>query len=292
MRMMPPVGFLVAAGIAAATVVPGARSIAAQASLASALTFHASFDTGADADFAAGDRRMFTAASYRALDSAQPGLHNPDATIVAGKGKYGGALQYAAKNTMATYYLAEKNVAFAARDWSGTVSFWLSLDPETDLTGFADPIQLTDKDYNNGALWVDFTGNDKPRHNRLGVFPDLTAWNPEKLTGQTNPAFVRHLVDVATPPYGHGKWTHVAFSFSGLNGAAPGSAKFYLDGTLRGTIAAVPETFTVDPAKMTIRLGVNCTGLFDDLAMFNRALTDAEITSLYALPAGVSGLRR
>ena len=291
MPPLPRLTFFVVAVIAAVTVAPGARSTSAsQASLASALTFHASFDSSPDADFGLGDRRMYTAASYRALDSAQPGLHSPDATIVAGKGKYGGALQYAAKNAMATYYLADKNVAFAPRDWSGTVSFWLSLDPETDLTGFADPIQLTDKDYNNGALWVDFN-NDKPRHNRLGVFPDLTAWNPEKLTGQTNPPFVRHLVDVATPPYGRGKWTHVAFTFSGLNGASPGNSRFYLDGTLRGTIA-VPETFTIDPAKMTIRLGVNCTGLFDDLAIFNRALTDAEIATLYALPAGVSGLRR
>src|SRR5690349_310288 len=110
MRILSRLTFLVVAVVATATVAAGARSIRATqaSSLGSALTFHASFDTGSDADFAAGDRRMFTASSYRALDTAQAGLHSPDATIAAGKGKYGGALQYAAKNTMATYYLAEK----------------------------------------------------------------------------------------------------------------------------------------------------------------------------------------
>jgi hypothetical protein len=50
--------------------------------------------------------------------------------------------------------------------------------------------------------------------------------------------------------------------------------------------------FTIDPEKMTIRLGVNCVGLFDDLAIFNRALTGAEIQTLTGLPAGISALHR
>jgi hypothetical protein len=151
-----------------ALVLAGFLTPAAQAVLGAALTFHASFDNGPDADFGLGDKHLYTAASYRALETAQPGLHNPDATISAGKGTYGAALQFSAKNTTAIYYQGDKNIAYRARDWSGTVSLWLSLDPEQDLTGFADPIQVTDKEYNNAALWVDFT-NDKPRHNTRRV---------------------------------------------------------------------------------------------------------------------------
>ncbi len=269
----------------------GPQARGAQAALASSLTFHASFDASADADFGLGDTRVFTAASYANLQAAEPGLRSPTASIVSGAGKYGGALQFRAKNTMAIYYRAERNVAYRAQDWSGTVSFWLRLDPEQDLTGFADPIQLTDKAYNNAALWVDFT-NDTPRHNRLGVFGDLAAWNPERATGQTSPAFLRHVAAVTPTPYARGTWTHVAFTFAGLNGTQPGSARFYLDGALRGTIPSIPEPLTWDATGATIRLGVNYAGLFDDLSIFNRALSDSEILALHRLPGGAGGLRR
>jgi hypothetical protein len=272
--------------------IAGVRAVGrAQATLASALTFHASFDNGGDADFGLGDKRVYGAASYRNLADAQPGFRNPNAAIAPGKGRYGAALEFTARNTIPIYYQAEKNVEYRPRDWSGTLSFWLSLDPDQDLTGYVDPIQITDKDYNNAALWVDFP-NDKPRSFRLGVFPDLAAWNPDKLTGQTNPAFVRHLVVVTTPPFGRGKWTHVAFTYSGLNGQQPGNAKLYLNGKLEGTAGSIPELFTWDPVKTTIRLGVNYTGLYDDLSIFNRALSDAEVQTLYALPAGAAALHR
>jgi hypothetical protein len=136
---------------------------------------------------------------------------------------------------------------------------------------------------------VDFP-TESPRPVRLGVFPDLAAWNPEKVSGQTNPAFLRHLVAVATPPFGRGKWTHVAFTFSGLNGRKPGSARLYLNGTPQGTAESIPEPFTWDPARTTIRLAVNYAGLYDDLAVFNRALDDGEVQTIYGLPTGVAGL--
>lgn len=264
----------------------------AQQDLAAALTFHASFDNGADADFSLGDKRLYTAPSYKNLDAARAGLGNPDVSLTPGKGRYGAALEFRAKNTMAIYYPAEKNIDYRQGNWSGTVSFWLSLDPDQDLTGFADPIQITDKDYNDAALWVDFTGNDKPRHVRLAAFGDLRAWNPDGVRGQTNPAFQRHVVTVKTPSFRRGTWTHVAFTFSGLNGTQPGTARFYLDGKLQGNTEPIPEPFTWDLSRAKIRVGVNYAGLFDDLSVFNRALSDGEIQTLYGLTAGVSALRR
>jgi hypothetical protein len=264
----------------------------AQQDLGAALTFHASFDRAADADFALGDKAVYTAPTYKNLDAAKPGLHNPDVSLLPGKGRHGAAIEFKAKNTTAIYYHANKNVAYRQGGWNGTVSFWLNLNPDEDLTGFADPVQLTDKDYNDAALWVDFTGNDKPRHVRLGVFGDLKAWNPEGVRGQTNPLFLRHIVAVTTPPFARGTWTHVAFTFAGLNGQQPGIARFFLNGKLQGSTEPIPEAFTWDPAKATIRIGVNYAGLLDDLSIFNRALNEGEIASLYGLASGVSGLRR
>src|SRR5262245_14354273 len=159
----------IAWAVVLATVLVDAGAQGTQKDLAAALTFHASFDHGTDADFALGDRRIYTASSYKSLDDAKAGLHNPQVAVLPGKGKYGAALEFSAKNTNAIYFQAEKNIDYKQTDWNGTVSFWLSLNPDEDLTGFSDPIQITDKDYNDAAMWVDFT-NDKPRPFRLGVF--------------------------------------------------------------------------------------------------------------------------
>ena len=260
--------------------------------LSKALTFHASFDKGTDADVAFGDKRMYTATSYQRREDAQPGLGNPDVSIVEGRGKFGAALQFRKKNTRAIYYRAEKNVAFASKDLGGTVSFWLSLDPNQDLEpGYCDPFQLTDKDYNDSAVWVDFTRDDHPRHFRLGVFGELRVWNPKNLGPDQSDDFNKRLVIVTQPPFARGQWTQVAVTFSGLNSEKGGTAKLYVNGRLQGASDGIHEPFTWDLARAAIRLGVNYVGLYDDVAIFNRALTENEIRTLHELKRGVAELR-
>jgi hypothetical protein len=41
-----------------------------------------------------------------------------------------------------------------------------------------------------------------------------------------------------------------------------------------------------------LRLGVNYTGLFDELSIYTRALSDAEVDALYKLDGGVATLLR
>jgi hypothetical protein len=45
-------------------------------------------------------------------------------------------------------------------------------------------------------------------------------------------------------------------------------------------------------SRATIRLGLNYTGLYDDLSIFNRPLTDQEVASLHGLEEGAAVLRR
>jgi hypothetical protein len=281
----------IACAVVLTTVLVDAGAQGAQKDLAAALTFHASFDNGTDADFALGDRRIYTATSYKSLEDAKAGLHNPQVTVLPAQGKYGSTLEFKAKNTNAIYFQAEKNVDYKPAGWNGTVSFWLSLNPNEELTGFSDPIQITDKDYNDAAMWVDFT-NDKPRHFRLGVFGNLQAWNPNAVRGQTNPEFLRHIVTVTTPPFARGTWTHVAITFSGINSQPPGSASLYLNGRLQGSTQPITEPFTWDITKAKLRVGVNYVGLLDEVSVFNRALTDGEVQALYGLSKGLSELRR
>src|SRR5262249_18772731 len=88
-------------------------------------------------------------------------------------------------------------------------------------------IQVTDKAYNDSAIWVDFTKDDKPRHFRLGVFGDLMAWNPTNLPSDKNPAFASRLITVAKPPFRRGTWTHVVITHTGL-GSGKGMARLTL----------------------------------------------------------------
>ena len=260
--------------------------------LAEALSFHASFDAGPDADFGTGVRSIYSAPSYEESDDPTPGIHVPDVAIVAGAGRFGSALRFGSRNTQALFYKAKDNVPYSATSMAGTVSFWLSLDPAVDLEpGFSDPVQITDVAYNDAAVWVDFT-SENPRQFRLGVFGDLEVWNADNLPPAENPDFEDRLIVVNDLPFGSGDWTHVVITYSGLNSPDGGSARLYLDAELQGTSERITEPFTWDIERAAIRLGVNYTGLYDDLAIFSRDLSDEEVLALHRLEAGVATLYR
>ena len=246
--------------------------------LLESVTLLASFDGGVDADFARGDARLFTAPSYRKQGEARPGLGNPDVTHLSSGGWRGGALQFRKKNRHAIFYKAKDNIATDGRSLACTVSFWLNLDPDQDLApGYCDPIQITDRSYNDSALWVDFTKDETPRHFRLGVFGDLKAWNPENLPPAKNPTFTDRLVVVKKPPFTRGTWHQVTMVV-----ATPiGRAWLYLDGELQGESRGIDEVFSWELDRATIRLGMNYVGLFDELTVFDRALTADEVRVLY-----------
>lgn len=252
------------------------------------LLFHASYDHGFDADIARGDKRIHTATSYTKREDAKPGLHQPGIEIAKGAGHFGDALRFKVKNTKAVYYPATGNVNFKDGNWSGTISFWLSLDPETDLEpGFCDPIQVTDDAYNDSAIWTDFTKDDKPRHFRLGVFGDLKKWNPQDIAPDKNPVFNKRLVIMQKTPFAKGKWTHIAVTHQGLGGGK-GTATLYVNGQAVGTTEPIAEAFTWDPARAAVRIGLAYVGLFDELSIFGRPLSASEVKKLYQAKKGLS----
>jgi hypothetical protein len=246
-------------------------------SLRSGLTLQASFDKGLDADTARGDRAIYSAPDYKQQSSAKPGLGEVDAVVEKGVGIGGSdAVRFRSKNTRALFFRGDRHVTLGG----GTISFWLRLDPQKDLApGFCDPIQITDKAYNDSAIWVDFTKDEVPRHFRLGVFGSLKAWNPKDTPPDKNPDFTKRLVVIQRPPFTRERWTNVTVTWSALGGGN-GSASLYVDGKLASTATGIKEPFEWDPKRLAIRLGVNYVGLMDEVAVFNRALTAAEIASL------------
>ena len=72
--------------------------------------------------------------------------------------------------------------------------------------------------------------------------------------------------------------------------AKPGGSLF-INGKLQGRIENWDLTFGWDPASVALVLGASYVGHQDDLAVFDRALTDAEVERLCELEGGVTSLR-
>ena len=238
------------------------------------VTFRAQFDGATTAQIAGGDKMLYSAPSYK--ESGKPTLEGSGVEHAKGAGRKGDALRFPTKNTKAVFFNAAKNI----NSKEGTISLWLKLDPDQDLApGYCDPLQITDKAFDNSAIWVDFTKDDKPRHFRLGVFGAKKSWNPSNIDADKNPDFSSRLVVVKTPPFSRSKWTNVVVVYKNL-GSGEGTASLYVNGELQGSSSSIKEIFDWDMDKATIRLGVNYVGLLDDVAAFRRPLTAGEIKEL------------
>ena len=55
----------------------------------------------------------------------------------------------------------------------------------------------------------------------------------------------------------------------------------YLDGQPRGSLSPRQQTFTWDPQQTVIALGLNYVGTIDELSVFDRVLSEAEIRALH-----------
>lgn len=246
-------------------------------SLKTALTFYASFDGGTDADISRGDKRLFT------LINKEPKLGNKTegmSRMVKGRGLSGDALLFTKRNAKWLLYNGAKNFHFAEKNWSGSVSFWLKVDPINGLDpGYVDPIQITPNTWNDASFFVDFAKDGNPRSFRLGAFADKSVWNPEN---KDIPEPQRPLVPAKSNPFSSDKWTHVAFTWENFNtGKKDGVATLYLDGKNEGIITEWNQKFSWAGKPYRILIGLNYMGLFDELACFNRALSSKEIKRIF-----------
>jgi len=274
---------------------PSADSTAVFQALGAALVFHAPFDGGVDARVAHGDRALHWAPTWNRRQAAQPGLPSSgDTRHAPGAGRFGDALRFTRRGAPIVFFNGGANLPYASSNWEGTASFWLSTDPQGGLgPGFCDPIQLMGRAWNDAGMFVEFEKTPDAIPFRLGVYADLDVWNPTKRRIQDIPSAERPLVTVDQPPFSKGKWTHVVFTWESFNtGRADGVARLYLDGRPRGELAGRQQTFTWDPAESKLAMGLNYIGLLDELAIFNRRLTAAEVGELYRLERGVASLGR
>ncbi len=263
--------------------------------LRDALLFHASFDHGVDADFAVGARGFSNAPSMKDRDAAQAGLPaGGPIRLAANEGVFGNALRFTQRESPLVFFSAERNAGYRGTNWNGSVSFWLRVEPATDLApGYCDPLQITPRAWNDAAFFVEFEKRTNDIPFRLGIYPDTSAWNPSNRRWDDMTPAEKPLLTVAHPPFSGDQWTHVVYTFADFNsGRSDGVARLYLNGIPVGEISPRLQTFSWDEARSLIMLGIGYVGLWDELAIFNRTLSPGEVAAVYQLRHGIAELHR
>jgi len=261
--------------------------------LRDALTLHASFDRDGHADFARGDRSIYTAAERNKRDNAQTGLPGPDdVRIASGEGRFGAALEFRRKIKPQVFFRGGDNIGYQAKNWNGSMSFWMRLDPDKDLEpGYCDPIQLLAQAWGEGNMFVEFSKDHTPRHFRFAIMAVTKLWNPHNKKWEEMPDAERPMVPVLQPPFRRDRWTHVLVTFANVNsGEKNGRGTLYLDGKKMGSFDGWNNTFNWDVSKSALTIGLWYIGFIDDLAVFNRELSEAEVQTVYGLRSGIGEL--
>lgn len=257
------------------------------------LIFLATFDHGMDAELGA-DRRLRTADTLE-RKTIRSGNTRTDVRRVAEQTgtRRGAVLRFIGLDTERITLFSGTNAGYREQDWEGTVSFWLKLNPDEDLApGYCDPIQLTDSRWNDGSFFVDFD-KDLPRVFRLGVFSEYAFWNPLDTPWEKVSNAERPMVVVTKPPFARTEWTHVAWTFRGIN-ASDGSAAeatLFLNGQVSGKLQR-PLQLKWDVQNSAIMLGIAYTGDFDELAIFNRCLEPVEVKQITELQRTMTAAAR
>jgi hypothetical protein len=266
-----------------------ASPLIAQDDLKQSLTLHASFDSGLNADFSKGDKTCFT----KQGKELTPCEFNEDVKLDKTGGKFGGCLHFPKKGLTRPQFNGVKMLGYNDKNWSATVSVWLRLTPDEDLEpGYCDPVQITGDDTKKGYIFLEFSKDETPRYFRYAVRPLFNIWNPTNVQWADIPFDKRPMVQVSKPPFTRQTWRHVVFTLDKINDkAAKPSGSLYIDAKLQGRIENWDLTFGWDPASVALVLGASYVGHIDDLAVFDRSLSDAEVEKVFKLEGGVSSLR-
>ncbi len=263
-------------------------SFSQQKSLKDNILFYSSFDGNTSATIAKGDSTIYTSKTYKEAANAKRGLHDSTIVLAKGKGLFGDAIHFKEAKTSAVFYKAYKNVGYNTTSWSGTLSFWLRLDPNKKLAPhYCDPICITDSKWSDAGLWVDFTDHT-PRQFRMGAMGDLAVWDPNNDSDEKD--WNKRTVTVNPSPFQSRTWTHIAIVFSGVNTKTASTFKLYLDGELKGEIKDINDPFTWKAKNGKIMLGLGYIGFLDELAIFDKPLNQQEVKAVYELKNGIKTL--
>ncbi len=265
-----------------------------EAALRKAVTLYASFDESVRADVGGGQLTLDTRFNHETEKGKfvfKKGFNSDVFRIARGRGVSGGALEATdvLPRNGRIFFPARGNLAFKKGGWGGTVSFWINTDPDKLLkTPFCDPVQITQKGATNGGIWFDF--NDaKPRAARMGIFPAVAQGQKPLAESDPNAPMVR----VPKPGFKQGDWHHIALTWENLDtGRKDARAILYIDGKRIGEVSGRALAMDWEVDKAGIYVAVNYIGLLDELALFGRPLSAAEVGLLHRKPGLLAPLKK
>ncbi len=263
-------------------------------SLRKAVTFYASFDEAVKGDAGGGvliPSTRFNHPTEKGQYVIEKGFDARAYRIARDKGKHGGCLEAVEvlPRNGRIFFPARGNLAYRPTGWSGSLSVWINTDPDTLLrTKFCDPIQITQKGANNGGIWFDF--NDaRPRDLRMGLFPAVApGQQPVKEEDPQAP-----MVWVKRVGFKNGDWHHVVLTWQNLDtGKKDALGTLWIDGKRLGEVKDRDLAMKWEIDQAGIYVAVNYIGLLDELALFDRALTQEEVGLLLHKPGLLAGLKK
>jgi hypothetical protein len=153
-------------------------------------------------------------------------------------------------------------------------------------------VQIVGDDGKKGFIFLEWSKDETPRFFRFAIRPLQNIWDPKNVGWGALPFEQRPMVQVARAPFSRDTWTHAVFTLDKINDkSAKPTGRLWLNGKLQGAIENWDLTFDWKGDAVNLVLGAAYVGHLDDLAVFDRALTDAEVQQLMALKNGVRDLR-
>ena len=185
-----------------------------KASLSQALTLHASFDKGLDADFARGDKTCYVLQGTELVTAAP----TDEVRLAPEAGRFGGALHFTKKNDFRPAFKDAGVLGYNDKNWNASVSVWLRLNPDKDLEpGYCDPVQIVGDDSKKGFIFLEWSKDETPRYFRYAIRPLFHIWNPDNVQWADIPFDKRPMVQVERAPFSRETWTHVVFTLENVN---------------------------------------------------------------------------
>ena len=170
----------------------------AKTSLSRALTLHASFDKGLDADFARGDKTCYVLQG-KDLSKAAP---TAEVRLAPEAGRFGGGLHFTKKNKLRPAFKDAGVLGYNDKNWNASVVVWLRLNPDKDLEpGYCDPVQIVGDDSKKGFIFLEWSKDETPRFFRYAIRPLFQIWNPDNVQWDQIPFDKRPMVQVERAPF-------------------------------------------------------------------------------------------
>lgn len=242
------------------------------------ICLYASFDRGVEADISRG--------------GGVPALLPSVVRLDPGAGRHGGALVFSASRhgwgEDEFTFPAPGNFPYGPDGFSGTISLWLSGDPDKDLDPECpvDPFHISRRAA-DGSFYLDLTRPNDPRYGsprklRFGLYNDSPA-NDRFVGGQ--------LIVVGDLNWQRGEWHHVVATWRNANsGAKDGLAQVYVDGVLRGWMEGYEHRVTWDIEGMTVGLGQRYAGKIDEVLILDTDVDAGQVRELHGLPGPFASL--